>query len=74
MCIRDSACTDYLSRIRYINQIISEWLPTNIIQLSMMDVLLEGNKLVDQRLMPDGLHMNEVGYHKWGKALSKLLI
>ncbi len=70
----DDACTDYLSRIRYINQIISEWLPTNIIQLSMMDVLLEGNKLVDQRLMPDGLHMNEVGYHKWGKALSKLLI
>lgn len=69
----DKDCDDYLNRILVINQVMKNWLPADVIQLSMVDMFLDGKITVTPDLMSDGLHIGEAGYHLWGQTLIKKL-
>lgn len=70
----DKDCEDYLSRILRINQVVKQWLPGDVIQLSMVATFLESKTRVSKDIMPDGLHIGERGYHMWGRQLKEIFI
>ena len=64
---------DYLSRIREINEELAATQRDKLVYVEMTDVLLNHQTMVDEAIMPDGLHINDKGYEIWGQTLKPLL-
>lgn len=69
----DEVAQDYLQRIRSINKELQVDTLDYCQFLDMEDYFLQGESKVQMSIMPDGLHLSELGYSLWGQQLKKII-